>query len=254
MKKFLFFMIVAAMAQAEEPFSGAGMIFAKPVVQPAQPVSAQPSKPIPEKTDEACETCNGSLGEKSLEELAKNAFDGEYETENGEIKEVIRTKPDFLRREVMGNPMYRKKWYVKRYYHSMKALNDELDAKEARLLEEAVYKGDAYERELKERLRIERPFVFNYPISEEDLEKELSKNPQNVMYQILRRVQIYPNAAEMTEENRQNIRNEMEQQFKAQSGLSLKEFDDLQKKQRVYEKEKPAIKGENLFESSVYFQ
>jgi len=255
MKKLLFFLLFSTAALAEDYFGGAGMIFAKPTTQPVQseqPVTPAEKKPSPK---EKCETCsNSSLGEKSMAELSATAFEGEYETENGEIKEVVRTKPNFLKREIMNNPMYGKKWYVKRYYNSMKVLNDALDAKEAEALREAAYLGDAHERQVRERLRIERPFLFKWDISEEDLEKKLSENPQNVMYQILSRVQYYPNSAEMTDENRQNIRKELEKSFQSQSGLSVEEFEKLKKEQKLSDEKTSPIKGENLFESSVYFQ
>ena len=151
----------------------------------------------------------------------------------------------------MNDSRYEKKWYVRRYYNSMKAFDDELDRKAAEALKEAEFKGKEYQQKIRHRLRVERPFLLTYKPSEEELNEALNKDPRNVMYQILSNSRFYPYADEMTEENRQNIMNEIQQSFESQSGLSIAEFERIQK--QTGQAPTPVIKGENLFKNSIYF-
>jgi hypothetical protein len=223
--------------------SGSSVI-TTPTVQKEEPVVTNntPRADIPNRT--ANEQTNQQDDPKK--ELKKApVFDGEEKVRNF-------MKPDFTKREVMSEPSYRKKWYVRNYYNSLKAVHDELDRKEALALEEAQYKGEEYLKKLRHRLRVERPFILSYRPSEDALNEALNKDPRNVMYQILTHSRFYPNADEMTEENKKNVQREIEKIFKEQSGFSISEFEEIDKK--VRSENPPVVGGENLFKNSVYFE
>ena len=245
----LFFCLFSTTVWADDIFGKSRMRFVTPsgssvvttpIIQKEEPVLKES-----ESKEDVSSEPHDEQSDKTKELKKTPVFDGEKKVRNF-------MKPDFIKREVMSEPSYRKKWYVRNYYNSLKAVHDELDRKEALALKEAQYKGEEYLKKLRHRLRVERPFILSYRPPEDELNEALNKDPRNVMYQILTHSHFYPNADEMTEENKKNVQREIEKIFKEQSGFSISEFEDIDRK--VRSENPPAIEGENLFKNSVYFE